>query len=179
MRTGLLMLVVCAGCGGAIPQDPAETTTSRGTVAPRQTVDLTRDTEIIQARFEATREQVWKALHDVHESLGIPFSGGDLASGSATFQLANQIRTVAGKPANRYLDCGQGPAGARVDSYRLNVKLVHRIESSGPGVTALRTVMEASARNPGISSDPVPCNSRGVLETEIGGMVALRLKPAP
>ena len=173
-----IFLLALAACGGTIAQEPAERTTTRGTLAPRQTVDLTRDTAVVESRVQATPEQVWQALHEVHEIIGIPFAHGDAASGSAVFQLQNQIRTVAGKPASRYLDCGMGPAGPRADSYRLAIKVMHRFDSAVAGTTSLRTIMEAAARNPALSSDPVPCNSRGVLEAEIGGMVTLRLKPA-
>ncbi|HEX6067023.1 MAG TPA: hypothetical protein VFZ04_22460 [Longimicrobiales bacterium] len=178
MRCPVLLVLVLAACGGTMAQDPAERTTTRGTIAPRQTVDLTRDTEIVESLIQATPAQVWQALHEVHEIIGVPFAYGDVASGTAVFQLQNQIRTVAGKPASRYLDCGMGPAGPRADSYRLAIKVMHRFDSPVAGTTSLRTIMEVSARNPAISSDPVPCNSRGALEAEIGGMVTLRLKPA-
>jgi hypothetical protein len=175
--TVLLVLAVTA-CGRAIPQAPAERVTARSTVAPRETVDLTRDTDVIETRVPAPPERVWQTLHEVHETLGIPFTSGRAEDGAAVFQLQNQIRTVAGKSASKYLDCGMGPAGPRADSYRLLIKVLHRFDSPAPGTTALRTLLEASARNPAISGDPVPCSSTGLLEREIGGMVALRLQPA-
>lgn len=173
-----LLLLVSACAGSAPPQEPATTVTVRSAMTPKEAVDVTRDTEIRQTDLAASREQVWNALHETHKALGIPFAEGDLASGTATFRLDNQIRTVAGKAASRYLDCGLGPAGPRADSYRLSIRLQHTLENRTSGTTTLSTALQAHARNPGISSDPVPCNSKGVLEREIGGMVATRVQPA-
>lgn len=179
MRIHFCLLLVATACAGsAPPPEPATTVTVRSAMTPKEAVDVTRDTEIRQTHLAAAREQVWNALHEAHKALGIPFAEGDLASGTAIFRLDNQIRTVAGKAASRYLDCGLGPAGPRADSYRLSIKLQHTLEHRTAGTTTLSTALQAYARNPGLSSDPVPCNSKGVLEREIGGMVAARVQPA-
>lgn len=176
MRRHLLILICVAGCASTLPPDDvSHTTSTKGTLAPRQTIDLTRETVVRQSRFAAPREEVWNALHATHQALGIPFSNGDSEQGFAVFQVTNQLRTVAGKRADLYIDCGQGSAGPRVDSYRLTIKLTYTLESDADA-TRLHSSLEAWARNPGVSSDPVPCNSRGTLEKEINGMVTLRLQ---
>src|SRR5688500_343694 len=123
MRYRLGFVLLLAACAASAPEKGTQTATVRSTVAPNQAVDITREVSVKASQFEASREAVWSALHAAHDALGIPFSGGDLASGRATFELTNQIRTVAGKPASRYIDCGIGSAGARADSYRLTVRL--------------------------------------------------------
>jgi hypothetical protein len=176
MRFCLTLVVVLAGCGSARETGaPVQTATIKSTVAPKETLDLTRELLVKQARYTAGREKVWNAMVEVHGRLGIPMLAGDVVSGSATYELANKIRTVAGKPASRYIDCGNGPVGPRADSYRLVIKLTHVFENPTPESTVVTTTMQAWARNPGMSSDPIPCSSNGMLETEIGGMMATRL----
>jgi hypothetical protein len=156
MRLAIALVVAATGCAAPPGEGVVHTATVQSTVAPKQTMDLTRDVVVRQVTIEAPRARVWEELHAVHRALGLDFVNGDVASGSATFEAANRIRTVAGKPASRYIDCGQGPAGARA--------------------TILTSTMQAWARNPGVSSDPIPCASYGLLEREIGGMVMTRLQ---
>jgi hypothetical protein len=178
MRFTATLLITFTGC--AVPQqsgDPVQTATVTSAVAPQRTMDLTREVVVRQISIEAPRGKVWQALHEVHHALGMAFTNGDLGSGTATFEVANKIRTVAGKPASRYIDCGIGPGGAaRADSYRLLVRLNHSLESPTPNSTVMTSTLQAWARNPGLSSDAIPCSSLGLLEREIGGMVATRLQ---
>jgi hypothetical protein len=177
MRYSLCLVLTLAACASSNLQEKSTaTTTVRSAVAPKQAMDITRETTVTTTYFEASRERVWNALLAAHEAIGIPLSSGDAASGRAIFELTNQIRTVASKPASRYVDCGIGSAGARADSYRLTVRLTHTLQATTSGGTALLISMQAWARNPALSSDPVPCSSRGVLETEISGMVTTRLQ---
>jgi hypothetical protein len=173
----LLFLLVFPACATSPePGTPVQTATVSSTVAPQQTMDLTRDVVIRQISIDAPRARVWQALHEVHEAMGIGFTNGDLGSGNATFEVANRIRTVAGKPASRYIDCGVGPAGARADSYRLLVRINHVLQSPTPASTVVTSTLQAWARNPGTSSDAIPCASLGLLEREIGAAVAMRLQ---
>jgi hypothetical protein len=176
MRYELALASLLAACSASGPPAGPMQTTTRSTVAPKETMDITRETPVRTWQFAAPRTQVWNALLASHDALGIPFKSGTAEAGQATFELSNRIRTVAGKPASRYIDCGMGSAGARADSYRLIIRLHHVLQNTSDGGTALSTSMEAWARNPAISSDPVPCLSLGLLEAELGGMVAARLQ---
>lgn len=173
--TGLLFCL--SACSSSVPpQDPASTGVVKGTIAPRETIDLTREVVAKQAAYQAPRARVWQELHAAQEALGFERISADEQSGVASFQVANRLRTVANKPASRYIDCGQGPAGQRTDSYRLTLKTTHRLVATSDSSTTMQTTLQAWARNPGISSDPIGCTSLGVLETEINGIVATRLK---
>lgn len=175
-RLAPLLLIVVA-CGSPRQTgEPVQTATVKSTISPSETVDLTRDVLIKQARFDAPRPRVWRVLLEVHEQLGIPLTNGDEASGAATFEVTSRAGTIAGKRASRYVECGMGPAGARADSYRVVIRLTHVFENPAPATTIVTSRMQAWARNPGISSDAIPCNSLGVLETEIGGIVTTRLQ---
>jgi hypothetical protein len=178
MRVFLSLIILVAGCASSSVQTAGQvqTATIKSTVAPNESMDLTRELLVKQVRLDAGRERVWKVMLEVHDQLGIPLLASDPVRGNATFERANKIRTVAGKPASRYIDCGQGPAGARADSYRLVIRLTHLFENEAPDATVLTTTMQAWARNPGLSGDAIPCSSTGLLENEIGGMIALRLK---
>ena len=177
MRRLLFTALILSGCSAAATgnTDPAHTANVRGTVAPNQTMELSRDVIFKATQFDATREKVWNALLEAHDVLAIPLSNGSATQGTATFRDSNRIRTVGGRNASRYVDCGNGPAGPRADSYRLDVRITHHFENPSPNVTILSSTVEVWARNPGISSDPVACSSNGVLEREIAGMVATRL----
>lgn len=177
MRRLLFCTLVLSGCSAATGNvDQVHTANVRSTVAPKENMDLTRDVVFKEAHFNAPREQVWNALLAAHDAIGIPLANGSATEGSATFRDSNRIRTVAGKSASRYIDCGNGPAGPRADSYRLDVRVTHHFENPSPNLTVMKSTVEGSARNPGLSSDPVPCSSSGLLEREIAGMVTTRLQ---
>jgi len=66
--------------------------------------------------------------------------------------------------------CASGGTG---ESYqRLQISVVSTLTQAGSG-TYLETLVQASARPPGTSTDPVNCASTGRLEHEIGRRVAL------
>lgn len=175
MRCALLLLFLFAGCSSSMPpQDPATTATVRGAIGPDQALDLSRETVFKQIQLSATRARVWNELLGAHAALGFEAVRLDQQRGQATFQVSNRVRTIANKPASRYLDCGRGPAGSRTDTYRLTMEVTHVLSNERADVTTLQTGLRAWARHPGTSADPVPCSSLGLLETEINGIVMAR-----
>src|SRR5687768_11685150 len=135
--------LVLSGCGASTGNvDPVHTANVRGTVAPKESMELTRDVVYKEAHYETTREKVWNALLEAHEALAIPFASGSVQSGTATFRDTNRIRTVAGKTASRYIDCGIGAAGPRADSYRLDVRITHHFQNANPNLTILKSTVE-------------------------------------
>src|SRR5687767_804507 len=151
---------VAAACASGPSKEPASTENIRVSVAPQQTMDLTHQQLIKEAVFVQSRAAVWQAMLAAHEALGLPLESADEAAGRASFVARDRSRVIAAKPASTWIDCGQGPAGARADSYRLTIRITHQLSDVPAGV-ALKSVIDASARNPGMSSDPVPCSSTG------------------
>ncbi len=177
MRTcvGLVavLLGACAAGSSNAPM-PGATETSRVTVAPQTTVDITRRDEATTVPVEAGRDAVWQAMLATHALLQIPMSGADERAGAAEFTLRDKTRTLLGKPASSYVDCGNGPAGPRADSYRLTVKITHSLQPAGETRTLVHTLVEAWARHPGQSADAIQCNSRGTLEKYLAGIITVR-----
>lgn len=169
---GLILMAACASAPDA--NVPLATATSRVTVAPQTTVDITRQDELDAVQIDASRAQVWKAVMATHQSLDIPMSASDEAAGIATFMLRDKTRTILGKPASSYVDCGNGPAGPRADSYRVTVKISHQLQSLGERSTVVGTLVEAWARHPGQSADAIQCNSRSTLEKYLAGIIRTR-----
>jgi hypothetical protein len=174
----LPLLLVAGACSASTPDAnvPVTTATTRATVAPQTTVDLTRQDEVNTIEVGATRTAVWNALLETHEALAIPLSAMDEPAGALTFTLRDKTRTIAGKNASAYVDCGNGPAGPRADSYRLTIKVNHNVVSTADNQTQVHTLIEAWARHPGQSGDAIQCNSRGTLEKHIAGIVRTRLQ---
>lgn len=168
----LMLVAACASAPDA--NVPVSTATSRVTVAPQTTVDITRQDEVDAVQIEAPRAQVWEAVMATHQSLDIPSSAADEAAGIATFILRDKTRTILGKPASSYVDCGNGPAGPRADSYRVTVKISHQLKSVGESSTIMGTLVEAWARHPGQSADAIQCNSRSTLEKYLAGIIRTR-----
>lgn len=169
-------VLLLAACSASLPPESATTTDNvKATVGPQETIDLTRSAVVHATVFAQPRDSVWNALLAANIALGLEAEFADPARGRAVFVARDRTRTIAGRPASTVIDCGQGSAGARADTYRLTVKLTHALEAA-PGGTNLKTSLEAFARNPGLSSDPVPCSSRGRLEREIATLVTTRLQ---
>jgi hypothetical protein len=175
MRHACLIIVCATACATAPARDPASTENIRVSVAPQQTMDITHQQLIKEAVFTQPRAAVWQALLGAHEAFGLAAESADEAAGRASFVARDRSRVIAGKAASTWIDCGQGPAGARADSYRLTLRLSHQLDVVAGGI-ALKSVVDASARNPGMSSDPVPCSSTGRLEEAIASNMAVRLK---
>lgn len=176
MKITAVATVLLAACASAPDQGaPVATATSRVTVAPQTTMDITRREEAEAIRLSAGRPAVWQAILATHQVLDIPMSASDEAGGAIAFTLRDKTRTLLGKSASSYVDCGNGPAGPRADSYRLTVKITHQLHSAAADLTLLSTLVEAWARHPAQSGDAIQCNSRGTLERHITGIVTSKL----
>ena len=176
MRSILVLVLGLAACATAgPPEDPGSTERIKATIGPRQTIDLTQQQSVKETVFTKPRPDVWAALLEANAALGFALESSDPASGRATFAARDRNRIIARRPASTLIDCGQGSAGARTESYRLTIVISHLLVDV-PAGTSLRSVVEASARNPALSGDPVVCSSTGRLEAEIASNMAVRLK---
>ncbi|HEV2148563.1 MAG TPA: hypothetical protein VGR37_14260 [Longimicrobiaceae bacterium] len=117
-------------------------------------------------------DRVWAALPAVYNQLGIPMGTSVPATrtyGNTSLQLG---RTLAGKPVSAWLNCGEGPFGAPLaNSYRVVASIVTTLAPGANGQTQLRTMVNATATNRGVSGAPVNCGTTGALETLIAERV--------
>jgi hypothetical protein len=170
-----LALASCSGPVDSGPEKPGPSEHVKGTLAPTVTIDLTLQTHVHDVVFAYARKQVWDALLSVHTDSGLGLSQADEENGVLVYQLQERNRRIAGRAASEYVDCGMTATGARVDTYRLNLRLTHQIESAGEDMTRMRTQLRVTAAHPGTSSDVIECSSTGQLEKRIVGFVAAAL----
>ena len=176
MPTSLLVLIaLLAACASAGDPGSAVTIRTPTTVAPQERIDLTHENVINAMDFAATREQVWDAMMRVHADLGFPVVSADEKTLIAKFQFESRTGSMLGKPTANYVDCGMGPAGPRVSTYRVTIRITEAVEREYEDRTRLLTVIDATARSPGMNADPVQCTSLGTLERQIAGRVAAQL----
>ena len=174
-RSILAAVILLAGCATAGDENPAVTTRNPTTIAPQQQIELTHQNVINAMDFPATTQQVWAALMRVHAQLGVPLVSADEKSLIAKYQFESKTGSMLGKPTANYVDCGTGSAGPRVNTYRVTIKITEAVEREYEDRTRLLTVIDATARSPGMNADPVPCTSHGMLERQIAALVAAQL----
>lgn len=173
-----LVALVISACASAPAPGPAVGTSSdRVTVGVNQTTEITHDLTYHEVRFTAPRTEVWKALLEAHAALGIPLVAADSVGGQLQYRTADARGRIGQRSASHYLDCGNGPAGARADTYQLRIEILQFLDTPQAGATRLRTQLLGSARSRDTSGDPIHCTTTNELEKEIAGMVSARLKP--
>lgn len=72
-QVGLILLLLVPACGGAVnsgPEKAGPVENVKGTIAPLQTLDLTRQTLVYGVEFAQPLAQVWQALLSARETVG-------------------------------------------------------------------------------------------------------------
>lgn len=171
----LLFLVGCSSNPGARP-DESPTTMDRVKLNNRDyEVDYTRETEVRTVALNGAPVAVWNALGETHTVLGLKRLSADSLKGSAAYE-ASSVRSILGKRMSSYFDCGLGAGNVpRADSYSVTVHADHKVTALSNSQSQLLTKITATARNRGLNSDVVQCNSLGTLESRISELVAARL----
>lgn len=125
----------------------------------------------------ADADRSYRALAGVYDALMIPDRMRDSVGryvGNTAFQ---RMRTLAGGPMSRLLECGSGMTGPNADYYRINLAIVTRVEPAGEGKSRLRSALVASGEDvSGPSKELVACGSTGALESKIHELVIQRLR---
>lgn len=178
MRAHHAIILCAAACAttSTSEREGASTDVVKATIAPQQTIDLTRQTAIHAEEFAATRDQVWDALLAAPRDLGIPVRSADPTAGVVVYYLEGSTARIAGKPPSTLLDCGRGPGGApRAETYQMTLRVTAVVEPAAEHRTRVSTTLVAFARDRGMSADALPCTSTGALEREFLTVVAARL----
>lgn len=180
MRHYWYLLLSVAACSPTTstsgPEKPGASERVQTTVAPRETMDLTRQGMIHAVEFAYPREKVWNALIEVHDDLGIPLLSIDAKAGNAVYLFEGRSRKVAGKMVSSYIDCGMGGAGPRADTYQLSIRIIEQVVSTNDTMTRLSSELRATAKPAGMSADPVECSTTGELEKILVGLVGAKLQ---
>lgn len=120
--------------------------------------------------IRAGSAMVWTAIAPAFQEMGIEGRAID-ANRSFGVRRGRVPRTINGKPASRYLDCGLDVTGmARADFWTVTLDFTSELVPIDSTRTLLRSRVTATATRPG-SSSAVRCGTTGLLEEELAGRV--------
>jgi hypothetical protein len=123
-----------------------------------------------------TAQQTVQALVGVYESLGLSVNTIDWNTGLVGARGFVAPRRVAGATLSRYLDCGASQVGQlRADSYAITLDVESWAKPKEAGQVVVSTRTSATARQRGVSGDPLPCTTTTALEKRIHLELARRL----
>lgn len=172
----LFLLAGCASQGGlaGTPRVQPTTTTIETSEGNTYTVSQIVERSIASDPIEVAPDVAWRALPEVYRELGVPVTLVD-ARNRMLGTTENRLSRIGAQRPSRYLDCGSGLAGQYANVYHVFVTLVTQLEPAEGGGTTVHTQLEAAARDPGHSNNPIRCTTRGVLEKEIAEALRARV----
>lgn len=177
-RLLLLALLGCASSGsspssGSTPfPDRVVLTDERGRVY------RTPDTGVGAAEQEvpATTRDAVEALVGVYGAVGIDVNQLDWNNGRVGARNFPAPRRLEGKSLGTYLDCGTTSVGQpRANNYAVTMHIESVVRPGSTGNVVLTTLTSGTARQQGVSSDPINCTTTGYLERRINLLAAERL----
>jgi hypothetical protein len=173
-----LLMIGCASGG-----TPPAATTSTGTtmvtggeagLSGTLNIQMTTETGGVSYVLDAPVDRVWSALNAVHAILGIPTTTVDTRTRSIGNTNLNISRTFAGEPVSNILTCGL-TGGVAANNYRIQMSLLTTLTTVSGGGTRVRTVVDASGRDPFAANAPVQCASTYNFERRIARLVSEQL----
>jgi hypothetical protein len=136
------------------------------------------DTIGIVREVAAPPQRAWAALVFVYDQLKIPVALRDTARHYLGNLHFTRMRSLAGQPLSRFVECGNDMTGSRADKYRVHLAILSRIDSLPDGRSRVRSAAVAGAEDVmGAAKEPIACGSTGALETRILDLVVMHAKP--
>lgn len=180
LRPPMLLTAILAACApvGSQTVVPVRTEETVAVSMPDGTAEvrITRDRFIARAELTGAREDLFRVLPGVFAEIGLPAPALDRTRWLATIQNQTVSGPLARQRLSHYLDCGRGIAGENADSRRVRLTVVTTLERIDAERTAVLTRVDATAHSmDGASAAPMPCSSRGPLETLIARGLQLRV----
>jgi hypothetical protein len=184
--TGVLLLVVAAGCAGGSsgsPESPARPGETRvrisSDVGPGTNLALRNDQADVAARIPHAPDVVWPLLPGAYGELGLEPDLMDIPARRLGVQRFTGSR-LAGEPTLPYLRCGAlGSGPSAVSQMRVVLSITTQVEEDGQGGSLLRTELSGSATPvAGGSRATTGCVTSGRLELRIAQLLRDRL-PTP
>lgn len=131
-----------------------------------------------RSELAAPVDRVAAAVPGVYEYLGLPVDRVEdaLPVLFATPDLRIRGQLYEGERNSDYIDCGEtGPGGERADLYEVEFVVLTRLLDDGQGGTVVETLLNGSARRPGVTDDSaVRCRGTGKLERQIATLLRAR-----
>lgn len=174
----LVLLAACAPASSSAPPPAQPNLPSRVLQAGGSTdIRLNNEAAPEAMRVAAEAARVWELLPAVYAELQIPLGTLEPAQRRIGNTRISLRRRLADAPLSRYLDCGSGlTAAPYADTYLVTASILTTLQPAEGSATDVFTTVSASARNPGTSSDPLACSSRGTLEQRIVELLRQRLQ---
>ena len=125
---------------------------------------LRQDKEI-----KATPAKVYEATLQAFGALDIPVGNTASTAGIIGSERFERMRVLGGTMLSKSFECGEGPAGPKANTYRLQIAVAAYVTPI-PGSTGARLglAVVAEGRDPtGPYTTPRQCASTGALETKI------------
>jgi hypothetical protein len=113
--------------------------------------------------------KVYEAALRAFAALDIPVGNTSSTEGIIGSERFQRMRVLGGTMLSKSFDCGEGPAGPKANTYRLDIVVVAYIAPvpGGEG-TRLGLAIFAEGRDPtGPYATPRQCGSTGALETKL------------
>lgn len=169
--TAIAALAV-AGCATtpstSAPGPDREPVSVRAPDGGSYTLHLEREDRRFRGRIDVPIEDAWSQLPGVYGDLGLqPEDFTEYLPGARRLSAtASNIRQLGGQRLSTYIDCGHSMTSPKADAGQVQLTLSTWLEPADGG-TEVVTQLEASARDSGASTRPVPCSSRGEIERRI------------
>jgi len=166
-------LLLPATAWGQQPNFPNGRTTPAYQVnLPDGAVYVRLDTVSTWVLAPGDRKTVFRATVDVFKALKIQTDIMD----SLRTEVGNlglvESRTFAGQRMSTWLRCGESMTGPNADSWRIYMAVVSGVEGVNNDSSKVRTLITATARNMGGSSNPIRCTTTGRFEMMLGKRIA-------
>jgi hypothetical protein len=148
-------------------------TSSGGSGLAVTTANLDNNVRLLST---GTTAQVWAALPQVYEELGIPLTIKNDAQKVIGNEGWRTRRSIGRVPMQRYLDCGRSGTIENAETYNINMSILTTVTANPGGGAVVGTTIVATGRNPVTSSSQeVRCASQGDLEIRIRDMVQAKV----
>jgi hypothetical protein len=182
MRCALLLplalAAAAAGCSSSSPIEsapaPQTVRVSGGGSGPLAMGMTPSPADARASTVSAPLAEVWRVLPAAYESLNIPVSTVDTATGvmgNSGFNVRRRLGTV---PLIRLIDCGTTQGGPSAETYDIRLTVTTRVTAVDGG-TRLATTVEPMGKPAAFSGEYIRCSSMGTLESRLADAVKARL----
>lgn len=176
----LILTLTLSGCGttaSPATSTPSTTRTDVSSIQGQLEISMTTEAGGVSYTLAASPEQVWSALVAVHNALEIPLAVADTRARVLGNPQLTLTRRFTGEPLSSFLSCGV-TGGVAANNYRIQLSLLTNLSPASGGGTRVRTVVDASGRDPFAGNPPVNCASTYGLERKIATLLNEAIQPS-
>lgn len=174
------LAMLFTACAAAVNQDDTSDVTrvrADGILqSERGSVDAARTVSMRSYTILGTKTDVMAALEQAYEEHGIPIAHRDPPAGEIGNRQFRASGRLKGKPLSNYVTCPAISTVANLENvWIINLSVVTLVKPVNGGNVQLRTALQASARDPHSTTNPIRCDSRYNLEWSIAAAAAQKM----